>query len=297
MEEPYLYRVRAIADYTPATESEVHIKAGEIYEIYEADERNIWLQTYSDDKYGWFPASFAEPIEDDVVNQNTEIVDNNQNTVEELSEKELQPQIDETEQNEINQDNVAQEIAESNNVQQENSVQEDVSLLDNQDINEEVDKPIESIQSQQPLSEVNNSSTTLIGAGLASNHSANQTSSPQTETVEQTFKDPSPEEVKKEVKLNVDIPTTQVEPLIHSSSPKLSRSLSKSGGKKSHKKLPLRRASTTDATKVKMIKKKSTRKKKKGRRPTPSLITEEKNKKNLPCTLHIQSEYFSFFTK
>lgn len=301
MGEPYLFLVRAIADYSPATDSEIGIKCGEIYEIYEVDDRNIWFQSFSDGKYGWFPASFAERINtgdlshnNDNVVQNTDIIPNDIENQEQILPSEL-------EQTEENQDSIVQEefaqYNENQNELQESSLSSDISSLHVSEF--ETPKQEETIHSTQTLPEINDSSVELNNE-IISNNSIENNTLPQTtliepEMVEQKQEQtPHVENINKETTLTVDVPLTPTEPLIHSSSPTLSRSLSKSGGKKSLKKYPSRRASTTDALK-KPKKKKVVRKRKKGKRPTPSLITEEKNKKCLPCTLHIQSKYFFFF--
>ena len=61
-DKKFPFTVRAIADYSPTSESEVVLITGQIYEVVSDDGKGVWWQTTVSGKLGWFPANYTEVI-------------------------------------------------------------------------------------------------------------------------------------------------------------------------------------------------------------------------------------------
>lgn len=69
MDDGVLYKVRAIADYVANSETEISLTEGEIYSVVADDGRGIWLQTFHNSMYGWFPSSYVVQVENQITTE------------------------------------------------------------------------------------------------------------------------------------------------------------------------------------------------------------------------------------
>jgi len=61
-EQQALFEIEAVADYVARNDTEVSLKKGQKYSIYEIDSRKEWYLTEVDDMRAWLPAVYTKIV-------------------------------------------------------------------------------------------------------------------------------------------------------------------------------------------------------------------------------------------